>query len=133
MITVVVVITVTVILVMSATLLLLELDLIKVPVVKAAVRARACAGAVSDMFVKMLPVVGMRADVLIILSKVAVDLLMDATVLGVLGKNTADILAGLNARTFAGIMIPFDLDMSDPVEDFCCSAAFDFRRMDALD
>ena len=57
----------------------------------------------------------MRVDVLIIVSAVAVDLLMDAlTDIGV------DVLVGVNVNVFAGAMAAFEFVMPLPLEEFCC-------------
>ena len=88
-------------------------------VVIVAVKALVCAGAVSDMFIKVVTVVGMTADVLIIVSKVAVDLLMGALndiMLGVLSNIDVNVLVDM----FAGVMTPFDFDMPVSLEEFRC-------------
>ena len=87
-----------------------------IPVV-VVVRALMCAGAVSDMFVKVSAVVGMRADVLIIVSDVAVGLFMgtlDDIILGVLSSIDVNVLADV----FAGVITLFDFDVSAPLEEF---------------
>ena len=72
---------------------------------------------------------------LIIVSDMAVDLLMDALtdiILSVLTDIGVGELAGVNANVFAGVMSAFDFVMSGPSKKLCCSAAFDFRSMAAF-
>ena len=98
---------------------MLAVVLIIVLVVIVAVRALVCAGAVSDMFVKVSAVVGMGADVLIIVSDVAVGLFMGAlndVILGVLSSIDVNVLVDV----FAGVITLFDFDMSAPLEEFRC-------------
>ena len=47
-------------------------------------------------------------------------------ILGVLTNINVDVLVNVNVNTFAGTMVGTS-------KSFCCSAAFDFRRMAALD
>ena len=86
--------------------------LIIVLVVIVAVRALVCAGAVSDMFVKVSAVVGMGADVLIIVSDVAVH--------GVRTNMGVDVLVGVNVNVFAGAMTDFEFAMPVPLKVFGC-------------
>ena len=82
------------------------------------------AGAVIDTFVEVLTV-GMRVDVLIVVSNVAVDLLMDALtgiILGLLANNIGvDVLVEVNVNAFAGVITAFDFPMPGrPLEEFRC-------------
>ena len=105
----------TVVVVISGAVIVVEV----IPAV-VVVRALVCAGAVSDMFVKkVLTVVDMRADVLIIVSDVAVGLFMGAlndVILGVLSSIDVNVLVDV----FAGVITLFDFDMSAPLEEFRC-------------
>ena len=82
------------------------------------------AGAVIDTFVEVLTV-GMRVDVLIVTSNVAVDLLMDALTvirLGLLANNIGvDVLVDVNVNVYAGVMTAFEFPMPGrPLEEFRC-------------
>ena len=80
--------------------------------------------------------VGIRVDAVIIVSNVAVELLMNAVtdiIRGVLSNIDVDVLVDVNVNMFAVSMAAFEFVMSDPLEEFRCSAAFDCRPMAALD
>ena len=72
-----------------------------------------------DTFVEVLAV-GMSVGVLIIVSDVAVDLLMDALTLiisGVLPSNDVDVVDG---NVVAGVIIALGFAMPCPLEEFRC-------------
>ena len=81
-------------------------------------------------------VVKVSVGVLIIESGVAVDLLMDAftvVILGVPVNVGVNMSVGVNLNVFADVMKAFGFVMPDPSEEFrCCWAAFDCRPMAAL-
>ena len=59
----------------------------------------------------------------IIVSNMAVDLLMDALssiIRGVLTKIAVDVLVDVNVKVFAGVMTAFEFVMSGTLEDFRC-------------
>ena len=90
--------------------------------VRVVVGALVCAGAVIDAFVEVLTV-DMRADVLIVVSNVAVDLLMDALIdiiRDALTNINVDVLVGVNGNVFAGVMTTFEFLVPCPFEEFCC-------------
>ena len=61
----------------------------------------------------------MRVEVLIIVSNVAVDLLMDAftaIIRGVLNNIDVDVLVNV----FGDVMTAFEFVISDPLKEFCC-------------
>ena len=78
-----------------------------------------CAVAIIVTFVEVLTV-DTRVDVLIIVSNVAVDLLMDALTgilrRGVLTNIDIDALVNANGNVFAGAMTTFEFAMSGPLE-----------------
>ena len=131
----VVVTAVTVVLVVTV-VVVLELVLVvarPVLVVVAAVVIRVLvrAGAVIDTFVEVL-IFGIRFDVLIIVSDVAVGLFIGALtgiIIGVLTNIAVDVLADVNINLFAGVMTAFDFAM---LETFRCWAAFDGWPMAVL-
>ena len=92
--------------------------LLVVVAVTVLVRAFMCAGAVIEMFVKVLTL-DMRIDVLSIVSGMAVDLLMDALTdikRVVLSNINVDVLVDVNENLFAGVMTAFDFATSGPLE-----------------
>ena len=98
------------------------------------VRVLVCDGALIDI-VEVLTV-DMRVDVLIVVSDVAVDLLMDALTditLSVMTDIDVGVLVDVNVNVCAGEMIAFDFAISSPLEKFRRRAAFDCRPMAALD
>ena len=93
------------------------------------------ARAVIDTFLEGLTV-GMRVEVLISLSEMTVDLLMDATndtILCVASNVGVEVLVDINANAFTDDMTAFEFDMPGPFEAFRCVAAFDCRPIAALD
>ena len=87
---------------------------VTVVVVRALVRAETVIGP----FVAVLTV-----DVLIIVSGMAVDLLLDALTditRGVRTNMGVDMLADVNATVLALLMTVFEFDMPDPLEEFGC-------------
>ena len=65
----------------------------------------------------------MRVEVLIIVSNVAVDLLMDAftaIIRGVLNNIDVGILVDVNVDVFGDVMTAFEFIMTGPLEDFRC-------------
>ena len=114
----VVAITVTVVLVVAVIVMVLEGALLLL--VLAAVVA--CAGALIDTFVGVLTV-GMRVKVLIIVSDMAVDLLMDALA-GIARVVLTDIgfavLVGVNGSVFADVTVAFEFDIPGPSKECCC-------------
>ena len=63
----------------------------------------------------------MRVDVLIIVSDMAVDLLMDVLtdiILGLLTNFGVGMLMDANVNVFAGVIIAFECAMTDPLEVF---------------
>ena len=73
---------------------------------------------------------------LIIVSDVAVDLLMDALAVILRADLTnidVDVLADVNAKVFAGVMTAFDFAMSGHPLEFRCWATFDCPPMTVLD
>jgi hypothetical protein len=83
-------------------------------------RALVCAGVVIATFVDVLTV-DIRVDVLIIVSNLTVDLLMDALtdiIRDVLSNIDVDVLADVNVNVFAGVMTAFEFATSGPLEEF---------------
>ena len=72
---------------------------------------------------------------MIIVFDMAVGLLIDTLsdiILGVLTNIAVGVLVGVNVNVFVSVIIAFECAMSDPLEEFRCSAAFDCRPMAAL-
>ena len=111
------------ILVMVEVVLAIALLVIVVVVIVVVGRALMCTGSVIDTFVEVLTV-GMRVDVLIVTSNVAVDLLMDALTdirLGLLANNIGvGVLGDVNVNVFLGVSTVFEFARSETVEDFRC-------------
>ena len=100
--------------------------LVVVILVVVVARALVCDGAVIDTFVEVF-VVDVAVGVMFIVSDVAVDLLMNAlteSIRGVLTDIDVGVLVDVNVNDF---VIP------GPLDEFCCSAAFERRPMGALD
>ena len=82
------------------------------------VRALVCTGEMTDTFVEVLTV-DTRVDVIIVVSNVAVDLLMDVltdAILGVLANIEIDVLVDGNANVFVDVMTIFEFAMPGPLE-----------------
>ena len=90
--------------------------IVVIPVVTVTVVAMGlvCAGEVIGTFVEVLKVV-MRVNVMIVVSNVAVDLLMDA-----LTAIMLEVLISMDVNVFAGVMSAFEFAMSSPLENFRC-------------
>ena len=87
---------------------------IPVVTVTVVVMGLVCAGEVIDTFVEVLTV-AMRVDVMIVVSNVAVDLLMDA-----LTAIMLEVLISMDVNVFVGVMPAFEFAMSSPLENFRC-------------
>ena len=82
------------------------------------IRDPVCAGAVIDTFVEVLTI-GMRVDVLIIVSDATSDLCMDALteiIRTVLTNIGVGVLVDVNLNAFAGVTTAFEFVASDPLE-----------------
>ena len=67
--------------------------------------------------------VGIRVDVVIVVSNVAVELLMNAVtdmMRGVLSNIDVDVLVDVNVNRFPVSMNAFEFVMPDPLEEFRC-------------
>ena len=60
--------------------------------------------------------VGIRVDVLIIVSDMAVDLLMDTLTGIIIGDMGVDVLVDVNVNLFAGLMTALEFVMPEPLE-----------------
>ena len=123
----VVAITVTVVLVVAVVVMVLEegralLLLVVAVVVACVIRTLSCAGVLLDTLVEVLAV-DMRVEVLIIVSDVAVDLLMDALA-GIARAMLTDVgigvLVGMNASVFADVTVAFEFEIPGPSKECCC-------------
>ena len=59
----------------------------------------------------------------IIVSNMAVDMLMDALtgiIRSVRTESAVDVLVDVNAKVFAGVVIAFEFIMPERLEEFCC-------------
>ena len=90
------------------------------------VSALVWAAEVIDTFVEA-TTADVRVGVMVIVSEVAVDLLVDGLT-GITFGVGVDVLV-----VFSGEMTAFEFAMSCPLNEFRCSVAFDCRPMDALD
>ena len=130
-ITAVVVLLVEVIVVVKVVVVVVRVELLGVILV-VVVRDLVCAGAVIGTLVATVRG-DMRVGVLMPVSNMTVDLLMDALTSmtsGVLTEVNDDVLY-VNAN--AGVMTALEFAMSGPLEEVRCSAAFNFWPMAALD
>ena len=109
--------------VMAVTLVVtVVVAVLKVVLIVVVTRALVWAGGVIDTFVEVLTV-DMRVEVLIIVSDVAVNLLMDAftaMIRGVLNNIDVGMLVDVNVDVFADVMTAFEFIMSGPLEEFRC-------------
>ena len=67
--------------------------------------------------------VEVRNEVLIVVSDMEVDVLMDALtdiILGVLTNIGVDLLVDVNVKKLSGVMTVFEFNKSGPLEEFRC-------------
>ena len=86
------------------------------------IRTLTCAGALLGTPVE-LSTIDMRVEVLIIVSDVAVDLLMDRLTDITRIRRTevsVDVSAGVNMNAFEGVMTTFEFTVPDSSKEFCC-------------
>ena len=82
------------------------------------VSALVWAAEVIDTFVEA-TTADVRVGVMVIMSDVAIDLLVDGLT-GIMFGVGVDVLVGLNIKVFSGVMTAFVFDRPDPLEEFRC-------------